>query len=94
MSSASDTEIFDLAIRENRVIMSADTDFGTLLALRSVSKPSVVLFRGAMPRRPAAQIAVVLANLSSMEDALNAGAIVIIEPSRLRIRPLPIMPKS
>ncbi len=94
MSSANDAEIFDLAARENRVIVSADTDFGTLLALRSVSKPSVVLFRGATPRRPAAQVARLLANLPSVEDALNAGAIVIIEPARLRIRPLPIMPTT
>jgi predicted nuclease of predicted toxin-antitoxin system len=93
LSSASDAEIFETAIRENRVILPADTDFGTLLALRSVSEPSVVLFRGATPRRPAAQIAIVLANFPVMEHALNAGAIIIIEPARPRIRPLPIVPQ-
>jgi predicted nuclease of predicted toxin-antitoxin system len=31
---ASDSDLFDLAAGERRTILSADTDFGTLLALR------------------------------------------------------------
>jgi predicted nuclease of predicted toxin-antitoxin system len=90
LSAAEDEMIFERAAREDRVIVSADTDFGTLLAQCQQSKPSVVLFRGATPRRPASQTALLLANLPSIEEHLQNGAIVVIEPGRLRIRSLPI----
>lgn len=94
LATADDTQIFDLGAQEDRVIVSADTDFGTLLAQRAHSKPSVILFRGATTRRPTEQIALLLANLPSIQADLAKGAIVVIEPARLRIRSLPIIPVS
>jgi predicted nuclease of predicted toxin-antitoxin system len=90
LAAADDPTIFDRAADEDRIVVSADTDFGTLLALGQQGRPSVVLFRGATPRRPAGQLALLLANLPSVEGDLLAGAIVIIEPSRVRVRALPI----
>lgn len=91
LAAAEDVEILDRASQEDRIVLSADTDFGTLLAQRAAAKPSVVLFRGATPRRPPLQAALLLANLPGIEDDLNDGAIVVIEPGRVRVRPLPIM---
>lgn len=91
LAAADDVIIFERGAREDRIIVSADTDFGTLLAMRHDPKPSVILFRGATPRRPEGQAALLLANLPAIEGDLQIGAVVVIEPHRLRVRPLPIV---
>ena len=63
MVSARDSEIVALAELEDRIIISADTDFGTLLTLRRQAKPSFILLRRDIERRPHLQVEVLLREL-------------------------------
>ena len=48
LQHSSDELIFEKAADEDRIIISADTDFAEILALRRETKPSLVLLR--LPR--------------------------------------------
>ena len=90
MAAAGDEEIFERAKTDDGILVSADTDFATLLALRGDSRPSLILFRQARNRRPEQQVAMLLSNLPAIEEPLQSGCVVVLEDARLRIRSLPV----
>jgi len=90
MAAASDEEIFSRAAKEGRIILSADTDFGTILAFRRISKPSVVIFRQSN-KKPESLALLFLENLPSIAEFLQKGHIIIFEDQRIRLRKLPIV---
>ncbi|HXC76672.1 MAG TPA: DUF5615 family PIN-like protein [Candidatus Acidoferrum sp.] len=90
LERAEDATVMALAVETDRVIVSADTDFGTLLAATRATRPSFVLVRRIAGRR-AAEIATVIAtDIPAVAEDLEEGAVVVIGESSLRIRRLPI----
>lgn len=90
LQTAEDEIIFNRAAVENRILISSDTDFGTLLTLWKQKKPSIILFRRGMDRHPEKQLSLLLSNLSRIQDDLEQGSVIVFEQTRLRVRPLPI----
>ncbi|MGH8970695.1 MAG: DUF5615 family PIN-like protein, partial [Actinomycetes bacterium] len=84
--------VLQLAQDERRVLISADTDFGTLLARTGSTEPSVVLLRRAQGRRSAQIAGLLIANLPQLEEDLAAGAVVVIRDDSVRVRRLPFAP--
>jgi predicted nuclease of predicted toxin-antitoxin system len=78
----------ELAVEQGREVVSADTDFGELLAVGGASVPSVILLR--RHHDPDDQIRAILGALPDVSDDLAAGAVVVIVRDRLRVRRLPI----
>lgn len=89
LQGATDDEVLARADAEGRIVVTADTDFGTLLALTGAPGPSVVLLRRP-GRRSVERARAILLVLTLVDEQLNRGAVVTVEQTRLRVRKLPI----
>jgi predicted nuclease of predicted toxin-antitoxin system len=89
-AGATDSAIMALAAADDRIIISADTDFGALLAHSRATKPSVILVRALVDRRPPELAGIIMANLDVLEEHLRSGAIAAFTQSDIRVRALPL----
>lgn len=88
--AATDHAIFERASADGLVLITADSDFPMMLALRRATNPSVVLLRHVNELSPADQGSLLTANLPAVLDDLARGAIVSLSPRRMGVRRLPI----
>ena len=90
LRAATDKVVLQTAKDDNRVLVSAGTDFGALLAASHDPGPSIVLVRRVVGRRVEELAGILIANLPQVEEDLRLGSIVVIGDDTLRIRRLPI----
>jgi predicted nuclease of predicted toxin-antitoxin system len=90
LATASDEVIVDQARLEGRTIVTLDADFHALLALSGSSSPSVIRIRieGLKARRTADLL---LAVMRDWTMELDQGAVLTVQPGRVRFRLLPIL---
>lgn len=90
LATADDSLIFSRAAADRCVIITQDTDYGTLLSVSGQRVPSVILLR-MREGRPLVQAAILLRNLPALEEALREGAVVVLGDASIRIRKLPLL---
>jgi predicted nuclease of predicted toxin-antitoxin system len=86
---APDSELMAWAAAHGHIVFTHDLDFGAMLALAQAAGPSVLQIRGqrVLPENMAALVA---SALRQYEDELTAGALVVVEEGRSRVRVLPL----
>ena len=82
---ATDREIMDWAVANDHIVFTHDLDFGTMLALTHATGPSVLQVR-AQNVLPDHLGNLVVATLRQHEATIAAGALVVIEERRNRVR--------
>lgn len=89
MHAAADEAILDLARSRNAVIVTLDADFHRILSIQKSTTPSVIRVRieGLKGDRLADLLVQVV---QSIGNELNSGAVASIEPTRIRMRRLPL----
>lgn len=86
---SADTVIMAWARENEHVVFTHDLDFGALLALTHADGPSVLQVRG-QDVLPEDVGPLVIAALRQYESALAAGAIVVVDKHKARVRVLPL----
>ena len=86
---AEDSVIMSWALANKHVVFTHDLDFGHLLALTHASGPSVLQVRG-QNVLPEDVGQVVIATLRQYDAELAAGALVVVDLRKSRVRVLPL----
>jgi predicted nuclease of predicted toxin-antitoxin system len=86
---ANDRVLLDWARTNNHIVFTHDLDFGTALALTHATGPSVLQVRTQEPL-PDRIGPVVIAALRQHDADLAAGALLVVDAARLRVRILPL----
>lgn len=89
LQRASDRAIVERARADSSLVLTFDLDFGEILALGVLDRPSVVIFR-LSDERPASVNSRLRTVINERSEDLVAGSLILVEDDRYRVRKLPI----
>lgn len=93
LAEADDSEIVTRARQESRIIVTADLDFGQLLAMSNADGPGIILFRGGnYSEREMRELLEKV--LTSVDNQLLPKSICVVDKKRVRVTRLPLKGKS
>lgn len=87
---ASDIEIIYFAKKHRAVVITADVDFGNLLMLHRLRKPSIITVRQVERLSVAELLELLMSAINTNRSLLHHGGIIVLEPGRVRKRTLPL----
>ena len=88
LARAMDAELVERARADSSVVVTFDLDFGDILALGILDKPSVIICRLADERADSVNQRLARVLTERLSD-LESGALILIEDTRYRVRRLP-----
>ena len=86
---AEDTDLMEWARANGHIVFTHDLDFGTLLALTQATSPSVIQVR-TQDVTPSHLAIIVIDVLQNNITLLEAGALIVLDEARSRVRILPL----
>jgi predicted nuclease of predicted toxin-antitoxin system len=89
-ANATDAALLARAIAESRVVITADLDFGRLMAEVPANSPGIILLRGGS-YSDTEMINLVQRVLQRVEHGLLAESLIVVDRHRIRRRQLPIL---
>ena len=89
-ASSSDASILELAQVENRILITLDADFHTILALSEVKTPSVIRIRIEGLKGPE-MASLIQSVLEKCREHIKKGASITVQKNYFRVRLLPIL---
>jgi predicted nuclease of predicted toxin-antitoxin system len=84
MRGATDRSILDAALRERRLLLTEDKDFGELVFAQGAASLGVLLLR--YPQAARSRLASKVVGLVALRGLALVGLFVVIGPSRTRIK--------
>ena len=82
-AQASDEDLLALAFREDRVLVTRDKDFGTLVVVRRLPHPCIIRFAGLSPYE---QVMAMRDLIENESGPIRERAIIVVTGARVRIR--------